>query len=429
MNNHWLKGIILVCCLQLAAPVILSGQIDFVTGRSAVEIGNNKSIYHNKNENIREKMIREAVWDAIKKGGYERISIVEDHSIKSSKSQTYEEVFEEFVSNSLIEKNVEWRRKSSFRFARDSSYKKNKIWICEVDGEIRSIKNKPYGSNQADIKTTANPLNNFITRKRYNVAYLNAGETRGVEKGDKFITYRNKRVKNIGGSYWIPKKKGFIVITDVYDNFSIGRVVKGVFTTSESQQAAKIDFQTIRLGLEYRLSGSHEQIYRWYNPFGIEDTSALIDTYTHTLYFFQYGLVSHTGFKLGFEVYDTDTKLENSDSLISAYCFVPKIDFNFAFGLVPDFLYIQPSVALGYLFTDISEENRELHFGKPKKGWGADVVLEADISIHLRLWHFDIIGGVSYKYINDLPDLTNYYPHVGLSYNFVRYARDNFDVK
>ena len=427
MSNHWSKGIILTCCLQFFIPVFLIGQTIYVTGHFTKRLENKKSIYHHKNKHAREEMIREAVLDAVGQAPHEKISVIEDYRIKSSRSQSYEEIIEDFISQSLIEKHVEWRRTSSYQFARDSS--DNKTWICEVDGEIRSIKNKPYGSNQADIKTTANPLNNFITRKRYNVAYLNAGETRGVEKGDKFITYRNKRVKNIGGSYWIPKKKGFIVITDVYDNFSIGRVVKGVFTTSESQQAAKIDFQTTRLGIEYRLSGSHEQIYRWYNPFGIEDTSALIDTYTHSLYFFQYGLVSHTGFKLGFEVYDTDTKLENSDSLISAYCFVPKIDFNFAFGLVPDFLYIQPSVALGYLFTDISEENRELHFGKPKKGWGADVVLESDISLHLRLWHFDIIGGVTYKYINDLPDLSNYYPHVGLSYNFVRYARDNFDVK
>ena len=108
-------------------------------------------------------MIREAVLDAVGQAPHEKISVIEDYRIKSSRSQSYEEIIEDFISQSLIDKQFEWRRTSSYQFARDSSDKKT--WICEVDGEIRSIKNKPYGSNQADIKTIANPLNNFITRK------------------------------------------------------------------------------------------------------------------------------------------------------------------------------------------------------------------------------------------------------------------------
>lgn len=427
MNNQWLKGIILICCLQLAAPAIVSGQT-IVTGESTKILTNKKNIYHHKNKFAREEMIREAVLDAIEKGAPETIIRKVDHKhLSASLGQSYEEVFEEYVSRLLIEQHVEWRRTSSYQFAAVDSIKK--MWICVVEGEIRSVKSGVEPPDPIDRNNTSNSLNNFITRKSYNVIHLNAGENKGVIKGDEFVAYRNKRKKTNSGANWIPKKRGFIVITNVYDNFSVGRVIKGVFTTHESQQAAKIDFKTTRLGLEYRLSSSHEQINREYNLLGIDDTIASLNTYTHTLYFFQYGLVSHTGFKLGFEVYDTETKLEGSDSLISGYCFVPKIDFNFAFGLVPDFLYLQPSVALGYLFTDIEEDNRELHFGEPDKKWGANVVLEADVSVHLRLWHFDIIGGVTYKYINDLPDLENFYPHVGLSYNFVRYARDNFDVK
>jgi hypothetical protein len=59
---------------------------------------------------------------------------------------------------------------------------------------------------------------------------------------------------------------------------------------------------------------------------------------------------------------------------------------------------------------------------------GANVVLEAEISAHLRLWRVELVGGVTYKFIYDLPHLTNYYPHVGISYNFIKYKNDTFDI-
>lgn len=411
-------------CLLILLPVFSSGQ-KIVTGETTEYLDNTKDIYHPKNRHYREQMIEAAVMDAIEKGSLEKISVTIDHTqINSSNSQSYEEVFEELVSKSLIEQHVEWRRTSSYMFDRDTENKKK--WICMVEGEIRSVEGN-YKPSETSNNSISNSLNNFITRKSYNIAYLNAGKNRDVKEGDKFVTYEKKRLKNVGGAYWIPKNKGYILVTHVYDRFSKGRIIKGFFSTHESQQAAKLEFKTKRIGFEYMLSSSQEQVSREYNIFNISDTLASLNTLTHTFYFFHYGLQSRTGFKLGFEIFDSKLNFDESDSTAKIMSYVPKIDLNFAIGLVPDFLYLQPSAAIGYLFTD--DEEKETFFGSVDNPWGADVLFEADLSLHIRLSHLDIIGGVSYKYIHDLPDLENFYPHIGISYNLVRYPKENPDVK
>jgi|GEM_PF-4917360 len=418
-----LISIALICII----PVLSIYGQTIVTGESNKILDNKKDIYHQKNKFAREKMIEEAVVDAIEKAAPETISITVGHNhFSSTDNQSFEEVFEEFVSKTLMEKHVEWQRTSSYKFARDETNKKK--WFCIVEGEIRNLDSQSTITETSEgDKTTSNSLNNFITRKSYNIVHLNAGIKRGVIRGDKFVAYRDKRKKTSFGENWIHKKKGLIVITETSDNFSVGRIVKGVFTTRESQQAAKVDFRTLRVGFEYQLSGSHEQVNEELDLFSSNDTTALVNSITHTIYFFHYGMQSRTGYKLGLEVFNC--KIDTTGSMNYTYtnCFVPKIHFNLGIGLIPDFLYIKPGVSIGYLFEN--NENREELFGKPDNRWGADVVLEAGIAAHLQLWHFDLMGGITYKYINDLPNLTNYYPYVGLSYNLARYAKYNFKVK
>jgi hypothetical protein len=125
------------------------------------------------------------------------------------------------------------------------------------------------------------------------------------------------------------------------------------------------------------------------------------------------------------EFFDVDKEIktagaESHDVDTSAFVFLPKFNLNYSIGLVPDFLFLVPGASLGYLF--IQNDKGDV-FKKAKESWGANIVMEADLSVHLRLNCFDLVGGLTYKYINDYPELTNYYPHIGLCYNFVRYAR------
>jgi hypothetical protein len=312
-------------------------------------------------------------------------------------------------------------------FARDETNKKK--WTCTVEGIITPVKNNgTISEDPVDYKTTSNSLNNFITRKSYNVVYLNAGKNKDVKKGDKFIAYRVKQIKNNTGSYWEPKAKGFIVITHVRKKYSKGKIIKGVFFTHVSQQAAKQDFKTTRVGLEYRFSGNLEQLNKEWDPLTLKDTTAETNSLVHTVYLFHYGMKTHRGFKLGLDIYDTETTLtgEEADSTAKATCFVPKVDFTYAFGLAPDFLYLQPAVSLGYFFTNSA--NKQLFYDPETSMWDFDIVMGVDVSLHLRLAQFDIIGGVSYKYFHDYPNLSNYYPHIGISYNLRRYASDGIDV-
>ena len=205
MSNQLLKGLILFFYVQLVFQVVLHGQTQ-VTGQSVKILNNKKDIYAEKNTLIREEMIKEAVLDAIKHAP-EQINVSTQHfQYNSTKDKSYEEVFEEFIAKTLIENNVEWQRTSSYMFARDETNKKK--WTCTVEGIITPVKNNgTISEDPVDYKTTSNSLNNFITRKSYNIVYLNAGKNKDVKKGDKFIAYRVKQIKNNTGSYWEPKQR------------------------------------------------------------------------------------------------------------------------------------------------------------------------------------------------------------------------------
>ena len=108
-------------------------------------------------------------------------------------------------------------------------------------------------------------------------------------------------------------------------------------------------------------------------------------------------MIKRGGFKLGIEVFNSRIDTTGNNNYSYANCFVPKINFHLGIGLVPDFLYLVPGVSIGYLIEN--NDNKEEFYGTPENRWGADIVLEAEISAHLRLWNFDLIGGGSYKYI------------------------------
>jgi len=429
MNNWNLPGRIIYQCFVSALLLILpvgnvlcqtddtTGQTFEVTGESFKILDNKKDIYHSKNSKARQEMIEAAVFDAIDKGASRGMtSVIEHIQYSNSISHSFEDVFEDYLSSSLTKINIEWIRTSSYKFARDESDKneKGRKWKCQVSGKVinlgtgnlRPSEEKPRGNNDY-----------YITRKSFNIVHINAGAKDNISVGDKFLAYKYKGKKALTGINMKPKIMGLITIKSVSDSYSEGRVLKGTFSVREAHQAKKYNYKKFRSGLEYQLSGSYEQ----FNTSKIGDTEADIKSKTHALYYYYFSYISRVGFKLGAEVFDIDKNLnENSDNDTSAYAFSPKFNLNYSIGIIPDFLFIVPNASVGYLFF---ENEKDGIFNKADKSWDANVFFESDISVHVRLMNFDLIGGITYKYINDLPDLTNYYPHIGLAYNFVRYAR------
>jgi hypothetical protein len=330
-------------------------------------------------------------------------------------------VFEAYDSKTRISQHVKWQRKGSFVIERDKF--EHKQWNCSIEGVVTSI---PITDDDEPGEIgVAKSKENHIARKKHNIVYIWKSKESSVSKKDKYLAYDIKKLKTSSGSISVTKPKGLIYVTNVSKDRFKGRILKGVYKTHKDQPVAKVDFQTKRKGLEYQFAGSFENINNQVQLVDVDDTSAVVDSYTHTLYFFNYSLVKRTGFKLGFEIYDTQTRLEQSDSLITGLCYVPKINLNFSIGLVPDFLYLRPGGSIGYVFTG---GNDAMYQDPDKDPIGANVVLEAEISAHLRLWRVELVGGVTYKFIYDLPHLTNYYPHVGISYNFIKYKNDTFDI-
>lgn len=385
-----------------------------VVGEAIMPLNNKKDIYHKRNKEAREKLIQLATFDAIEKGAALKVSsIIKKGDISTTVSQSFEEVYEKYVSSQLTRYNVLWTRTSSYKFARLDGKK----WKCIVEGEVRNLKMDEVKPEQEEPDQD---LNYFITRKSFKTVHLNAGKNKGITVGDKFIVYRHKKKKTINGYNFVPKKVGFVTVSNVDDRFSVGKIMRGIYGIKEGQQASKMDFKTYRIGLEYQLSGSYEQV----NTTDLGDKESKVNTKSHALYLYYSSYLSRWGFKFGLEVLDTDKDsivLENDvTTSYSAYSFLPKFNLNYNIGIIPDLLYITPNASIGYLFI---ENGKEHVFEKSGKAWNADVVFEGDVSAHFRVGAFDFIGGVSYKYINDYEELTNFYPHVGIWINFVRYGK------
>lgn len=82
--------------------------------------------------------------------------------------------------------NVKWNRTSNYNF----TLIEPKTWKCEVNGEVSNV---DLGNIEPILPRKIQSI--YITRKSYNVVYLNSGTEDGVEAGDKFVVYRHKQKK------------------------------------------------------------------------------------------------------------------------------------------------------------------------------------------------------------------------------------------
>jgi hypothetical protein len=416
-----LPGLFLFCLLYSGSLWAQGDNSVRVTGESIQFINNKGDIYLKKNRDARQEMIEAAVFDAIDKGASQRVSsIVEHMNYSNSVSNSFEDVFEDYLSSSLKQMNVEWVRNSSYKFSRMEIEKgdKGRKWKCIVEGTVRNL--DPTRLNPPSEKPkTDNDY--YITRKSYNIVHINAGSDDDIQIGDKFVAFKYKGKKALTGINMKAKAMGLISITNVEGNYSEGRILRGIYGVKEAHQAKKYNFKKSRSGLEYKWGSSYEQI----NTTDIGDLESSLNTTSHSLYYYYFSYISRVGFKLGGSYYDINKEYTDPDqgdykTDSTAVAFSPEFNLNYSIGLVPDFVFLVPNATLGYLFV---MDNKESIFDKPDGAWDVDLILEADMSVHLRLWSFDFIGGIGYKYINDYPELSNFYPHFGVAYNFVKYAK------
>ncbi len=420
-NRLYYTLFVIFACMMIAGKPVFPQSEMRVTGESIKIIGNKKDIHHKRNKEYRIEMIEDAVFDAIERGANIRIQSMINHvQYSSSASASFEEVYEDLLSSSLSQYNVEWRRTSNYEFERVEGKK----WKCRVTGIVLNHETDPKNQD-FDIKKDDHYFT--ITRKSFNTVHINAGTNDDIKMGDKIVVYRHKKKKTINGYNFVEKPVGYVTIFDTYDNYSRGHIVKGIYGVKETWRAKVTDFKAYRLGLEYQLAGSYEQV----NTTELGEKESTINSKSNALYFYYSSLVSRVGFKLGMEVIDVSKQTASDNESIlstdtSAYVFLPKFNLNYSIGLIPDFLYLVPGASAGYVFF---ESGKEEIFDPCNKPWNANVTLEGDLSAHLRLRAFDIIGGITYKYINDYPELTNYYPHAGICVNFVRYGRRGIQEK
>lgn len=398
-------------------PELVKGQNNIMTGEAIKWTKNKRDIYHPKNEGLRKELINEAVMDAIERGGIREVKLTDVWNMSSTKEKSFEEVYEDYLSISLQKLNVEWRRTSNYVFTLIGN-KNEKKWKCEVEGEIRNLTLSEDTTSDWGKSSTIN--NDIITKKNYNLIYINSGNEDSVTTGDKFIIYRQKRIKTVNGFHLVPKQVGYATIKNAHPKFSQARVLKGTYSVRESQLVKKADFKTTRFGLEYQLSSSYEQINS--TEYGFKESS--INTVSHSIFLSRYSYLSRTGFKFGVEFMDTEITKAERDT--STYIFIPKFNWYFSVGLVPDLLYLNPGFSVGYMFVNFTDKTH--FFDDPNKKWGNEFVLEAGLNANLRIKFIDLYGGLSYKYINDYQELKNIYPYIGIMINFVRMVPKDFKI-
>jgi len=269
-----------------------------VEGNSVRIIDNRKDIYHDKNELHRKILMKEALLEAVEKGADISVKNLTSYNVESVSIDNYEQHFDNFVSKSLQEYHVTWKRTSQFTFSRDN--KKKKKWYCRVMGEVSNEdfvatdfdKNGNSTINGAIENTTAY----YITRKSFGKVHINAGFKDGLRKGNKLIAYKYLKKKSLVGYNTIKKPKANIYITEVGDDYALGEVVKGYYRQLKRNEVEFGIFNLNKGGLKYELFIQEEKLNL--TDLGISKTVSL-DITGHAFSFTHWSYLSKWGVEVG----------------------------------------------------------------------------------------------------------------------------------
>ena len=370
-------------------------------------IDNRKDIYHDKNELHRKILMKEALLEAVEKGADISVKNLTSYNVESVSIDNYEQHFDNFVSKSLQEYHVTWKRTSQFTFSRDN--KKKKKWYCRVMGEVSNEdfvatdfdKNGNSTINGAIENTTAY----YITRKSFGKVHINAGFKDGLRKGNKLIAYKYLKKKSLVGYNTIKKPKANIYITEVGDDYALGEVVKGYYRQLKRNEVEFGIFNLNKGGLKYELFIQEEKLNL--TDLGISKTVSL-DITGHAFSFTHWSYLSKWGVEVGGDFLSLKAS-ELSDIAINL-----KIGAYRNITLLPELLFLQPKIHLGYMFVNLGEELFDV------TEEDIPLTFEAKLGTLLTLFSVDFSAGMSYRYVNAVGDLSDFYPYFGIGYNLYR---------
>jgi hypothetical protein len=378
-----------------------------VVGNAVRIIDNRKDIYHDKNELHRKIMIKEAILEAIEKGADISIKNLISYNVESVSIDDYEQHFDNFVSKTLQEYHVTWKRTSQFTFSRDAKHKKK--WHCRVTGEVINVdfeasefdENDPSTINGAPSYSTSF----YITRKSFGKVHINAGFKDGLRRGNKLIAYKYRNKKSLAGYNTVKKPKAHIYITEVGDDYALGEVVNGYYRQLKRNEVEYGIFNLNKGGLKYELFLQEEKLNL--TRLGI-NKPVTMDITGHAFSFTHWSYLSKWGVEIGADLLGLRTS-ELSDVAINV-----KLGGYRNVTILPELLYLQPKIHLGYMFVNLGEELFDIHEEE------IPLTFEAKIGTMLTLSSLDFSAGMSYRYVYAVGDLSNFYPYFGIGYNLYR---------
>ncbi len=378
-----------------------------VEGSAVRIIDNRKDIYHDKNELHRKILIKEAILEAIEKGADISIKNLTSYNVESVSIDNYEQHFDNFISKTLQEYHVTWKRTSQFTFSRDQ--KKKKKWYCRVMGEVTNEDFEASGFDDNGNSTINGSSRNttafYITRKSFGKVHINAGFKDGLRKGNKLIAYKHLQKKSLVGYNSIKKPKAHIYITEVGDDYALGEVVKGYYRQLKRNEVEYGIFKLNRGDLKYELFLQEEKLNL--TTLGVNKEISLGIT-GHTISFTHWSYLSKWGIEIGGDFLDLRTS-ELSDIAINV-----KLGAYRNIAILPELLFIQPKVHLGYMFVNLNENLFDI------TDEDVPLTFEGKLGVLLMLYSVDFSAGMSYRYVNVIGDLSNFYPYFGIGYNLYR---------
>ncbi len=414
MQSNYKKKQYSIMNIKLMFVVILifffdisfSQDLETSTGEYITKITNGKDIYHFKNKLIRKRMQLLAIIDAIEKGATIKIESKKTLITGSYTIGGKETTYEEFMMSIQTKHKVIWQRTSNYEFEKLG----NRKWKVSVAGLVKNATDKddlePFEFDRAISLSGSEDY--VIERRSYNKVFINIGKDK-VRHNKGLVVSRDVLVRTIGGGRMVSKPKALLKVEQVNKEFTTARIVKGFWNVKKGDVVSVRRYNKSRSGFELNF-------FEYRNNSPVYRLSAL-----RTNYYFQ-SYNSRLGFSFGceFSNYSPQRLLANKQ-IIDHLVFIPNMGLNYYVGLIPDFLYLSPSINVGYIIPE-----KEKQF--PSEAWkiyesykGTKLSIKPSLNLFLRIKFMELGVGYTYHLLNDLTYLDeNYYPSFSVRFNLRR---------
>ena len=388
MRTSLLLLLLLVCC-DLHAQV---GQL--ATGHAARLATNRLDIQHRRNDALRRQLMQDAVQDAI-----ERVAPVEVRSnthaaVHERRSNERTHFTDDFEQRTVQRSRIAWQRIGDFQFQRDPQ--RYRQWICTVSGTVRGLPVPVEFDTERLALAMDRPM---VTRKRGATVQLSLDGLDKPKPGDVLESHRPARTAQ--GDAGVPRVTGQLVVTEVNDRSATARVVRGYWTARTKDAVRKGHGGILRGGVQLHYTTDAGTML----PAAGEGRPSR-PVQALSVAFFEHSLLQRWEVSMGVEA--ISDPIPGGNPLLS---FLPHVRVGRPFALVPEVLYLTPSVGGGYgvLSSVYPAAERALPFF-------ADGLLE----LSLRLGAVEVHAGARHRIMLGNEHLSGTRPTVGLRLDLYR---------